>query len=187
MLECKPTEFNADILKAAVGEKLCQLTGHVGRFCREGMGFSENETDFGPKQGSFWPRPEGSFRPEIENESFEGEKISEMIFADWAETTDSHLDSNLLMTLKKVQTLNQWNAIINQILFRRSFDTKEELVMSIKSYINSGSFSSKSQYFLLIEIATYFPHRIRDITKISFENENSYAEFERKSQRSSHC
>ena len=70
-----------------------------------------------------------------------GEKISEMIFADWAQTTDSHLDSNLLMTLKKVQTLNQWNAIINQILFRRSFETKEDLVMSIKSYINSGLFS----------------------------------------------
>ena len=46
-----------------------------------------------------------------------------MIFADWAETTDSHLDSNLLMTLKKVKTLNQWNAMINQIMFRRGFDT----------------------------------------------------------------
>ena len=81
------------------------------------------------------------FRDFLIENPLKGEKISEMIFADWAETTDSHLDSNLLMTLKKVQTLNQWNAIINQILFRRSFDTKEDLVMSIKSYINSGLFS----------------------------------------------
>ena len=44
MLECKPVKFNADMLKAAVGEKLCQLTGHVGRFCREGMGLTEKFT-----------------------------------------------------------------------------------------------------------------------------------------------
>ena len=42
LLECKPVKFNADMLKAAVGEKLCQLTGHVRRFCREGMGFTRN-------------------------------------------------------------------------------------------------------------------------------------------------
>ena len=80
-------------------------------------------------------------------QSFEGEKISEMIFADWAETTDNHLDSNLLMTLEKVKTLNQWNAMINQILFRRSFDTKEDLVMSIKSYINSGLLSKRWHFW----------------------------------------
>ena len=45
MLECKPVKFNADILKTAVGEKLCQLTGHVGRFCREGMGFTRNSLE----------------------------------------------------------------------------------------------------------------------------------------------
>ena len=50
MLECKPTKFNADILKAAVGEKLCQLTGHVGRFCREGMGFPPINPDI----ANFW-------------------------------------------------------------------------------------------------------------------------------------
>ena len=90
-----------------------------------------------------------------------------MIFADWAETTDNHLDSNLLMTLEKVKTLNQWNALINQILFRRSFDTKEELVMSIKSYINSGLFSKYSVFFTrfrtLRGIASFSPHRNRDI------------------------
>ena len=48
MLECKPVKFNADILKAAVGEKLCQLTGQVGRFCREGMGFTRISLENGP-------------------------------------------------------------------------------------------------------------------------------------------
>ena len=41
-------KFNADILKAAVGEKLCQLTGLVGRFCRDGMGFTRNSLENGP-------------------------------------------------------------------------------------------------------------------------------------------
>lgn len=66
----------------------------------------------------------------------EGEKIAEMIFADWEHsTTNQYLNENLLMVLQKVTTLDQWHSVVNSILIKRTFETQDDVVDHIKAYI----------------------------------------------------
>jgi len=65
----------------------------------------------------------------------EGEKIAQMIFADWESTSNNFLNENLSMVLAKVHTLDQWHSVVNSILVKRTFETQQDVVDQIRGYI----------------------------------------------------
>lgn len=76
----------------------------------------------------------------------EGEKIAEMIFADWDLSTNNFLNENLQMVLSKVKSLDQWHSVVNSILIKRTFETRHETVDNIRSYIRLIVSDIKSNY-----------------------------------------
>jgi len=94
----------------------------------------------------------------------EGEKIAQMIFAEWDEsTTNSFLNVNLAMVLDKVKSLDQWHSVVNSILIKRTFDTEPELVNQIRSYIRmivsdvrenyqNSAFAEEDSRFLFLKV-----------------------------------
>jgi len=108
MLECRPENFSVDQLKSDIGNKLCSL-----------LQASKSSKTSNP--GRFCR---------------EGEKIAQMIFSDWAEsTTNSFLNVNLAMVLDKVKSLDQWHSVVNSILIKRTFETDPAVVNQIRAYI----------------------------------------------------
>jgi len=94
----------------------------------------------------------------------EGEKIAQMIFAEWDEsTTNSFLNVNLAMVLDKVKSLDQWHSVVNSILIKRTFETDVELVNQIRSYIRmivtdvrenyqNSAFAEEDSRFLFLKV-----------------------------------
>jgi len=76
----------------------------------------------------------------------EGQKIAEMIFADWDLSTNNFLNENLQMVLSKVKSLDQWHSVVNSILIKRTFETRHETVDNIRSYIRLIVNDIKSNY-----------------------------------------
>ena len=98
----------------------------------------------------------------------EGEKIAQMIFAEWDDsTTNSFLNVNLAMVLEKVKSLDQWHSVVNSILIKRTFETDVELVNQIRSYIRmivtdvrenyqNSAFAEEDSRFLFLKVWTYW-------------------------------
>jgi len=94
----------------------------------------------------------------------EGEKIAQMIFAEWDEsTTNSFLNVNLAMVLDKVKSLDQWHSVVNSILIKRTFETDVDLVNQIRSYIRmivtdvrenyqNSAFAEEDSRFLFLKV-----------------------------------
>jgi len=93
----------------------------------------------------------------------EGEKIAEMIFADWESTTNQFLNENLSMILEKISTLDQWHSVVNSILMKRTFETRDDVVEQIKAYIriiiadikanfNESKFAEDDSRFLYLKV-----------------------------------
>lgn len=67
----------------------------------------------------------------------EGHRVLQLAFGDWKRSTDNFLDSNILMTVRHIQTLDQWHAVLNSIVLKRTWESEHEVVTSIKTYIRS--------------------------------------------------
>jgi len=76
----------------------------------------------------------------------EGEKIAEMIFADWDLSTNNFLNENLQMVLSKCKSLDQWHSVVNSILIKRTFETRQETVENIRSFIRMVVADIKANY-----------------------------------------
>ena len=94
----------------------------------------------------------------------EGEKIAQMIFAEWdSSVTNSFLNVNLAMVLDKVTSLDQWHSVVNSILVKRTFDTDVKLVNQIRAYIRmivsdvrenyqNSAFAEEDSRFLFLKV-----------------------------------
>ena len=64
----------------------------------------------------------------------EAHKVSTLIFADWEAASDRFMDSNILLTLNKIRTLDQWHASVNSILLKRTWDSDRSVITSLQEF-----------------------------------------------------
>ena len=64
----------------------------------------------------------------------EAQKVSTLIFADWEAASDRFMDSNILLTLNKIRTLDQWHASVNSILLKRTWDSDRSVITSLQEF-----------------------------------------------------
>lgn len=65
----------------------------------------------------------------------EGEKVSQLAFGSWENSTNNFLNSNLMMTVKYIETLDQWHAVVNSIILKRTWESDPEIISSLRNYV----------------------------------------------------
>ena len=76
----------------------------------------------------------------------EAEKLVDVIFGQWESATNNWVNDNFLLATRHIESLDQWHAVLNSILFKRSWEMESHVINSIQNFLKDSVKSIRQNY-----------------------------------------
>ena len=76
----------------------------------------------------------------------EAEKLVDVIFGQWESATNNWVNDNFLLSTRHIESLDQWHAVLNSILFKRSWEMESHVINSIQNFLRDSVKSIRQNY-----------------------------------------
>ena len=76
----------------------------------------------------------------------EAEKLVDVIFGQWESATNNWVNDNFLLSTRHIESLDQWHAVLNSILFKRSWEMESHVINSIQNFLKDSVKSIRQNY-----------------------------------------
>lgn len=76
----------------------------------------------------------------------DGDRIVQLAFGEWENSTNNFLDSNTYLTATHLETLDQWHSLLNSVILKRTWESDAMMVSTLRSYVKSVVNEVRSLY-----------------------------------------
>lgn len=76
----------------------------------------------------------------------DGDKALQLVFADWADSTNKFLSPSLILSAGHIESLDQWHALVTSVIIKRTWEMNEENITAMKSFVRYTVNSIRSNF-----------------------------------------